>query len=252
MAQRFKPASERKSWSSLSVKSYDWNMRYNPVKLPLGGLFRTFAVNKVVRNFVLADLVLYLGWGLISPIFAVFIIQNIPGATLGTVGLAIGLYWLSRAIIQLPVALYLDKSDGEKDDFYVLLLGLILASLAAFSFNFVRTATELYAVEVIQALGFGFYAPAWSGIFNRHLDKERVAFDLSLDSTVLALASGVTALLGGLIAETMGFKLLFIIGGIFSLLAAVIIFLVPELILPKTKNPPLKLPLDHTPRTTQP
>lgn len=224
-------------------------MRYGDLKLPVGGIFKTFRVNRVVRGFVLADLVLYSGWGLIAPVFSIFVIRKIPGANLETVGLAVGLYWLSRAVIQLPIALYLDKKSGEKDDFYALLLGLLLVSATAFALAFVRTAEELFLVMIMQAFAFGLYAPAWSGIFNRHLDKERIAFDLSLDSTVLALASGATALFGGFIAQSFGFTLLFLGAGVLSLVAALIIFLVPDVILPASKNP-IKLPLDHTPRTT--
>lgn len=225
-------------------------MRYSHIKLSTNLLLKGFKVNRVVRHFILADLVLYCGWGLVGPIFSVFVIRNIPGATLGTAGAAIGLYWLTRAIVQLPVATYLDKKAGEKDDFYALLLGLILASGAAFGFTLVTNSLGFFTAMVIQGIAFGLYAPSWSGIFNRHLDKERVAFDLSLDNTVLALASGVTALLGGLAAETLGFKWLFITASIFSLLSALIIFLVPDLILPGRKGVSVTASFDHTPKAT--
>ncbi len=225
-------------------------MRYSHIKLSTNVLLKGFKVNRVVRHFILADLVLYWGWGLVGPIFSVFVIRSIPGATLGTAGAAIGLYWLTRAVFQLPIANYLDRKVGEKDDFYALLSGLILASIAAFSFTLVTDSAGLFAAMVIHGIAFALYAPSWSGIFNRHLDRKRVAFDLSLDNTVLALASGVTALLGGLVAETLGFKLLFIAASLFSLLSALIIFLVPDLILPNRKGLDIKASFDHTPKTT--
>lgn len=223
---------------------------YQLIKLRPSGWLRVFQVNKVVKHFVLADLSLFSGWGLVAPIFSIFIIEDIPGANLVTVGAAAGIYWLVRAVIQLPIAIRLDKIKGEKDNFYALLLGLVLASLAAFAYTLIRSVEELYLTQVLQAIAFGFYAPAWLSIFNRHLDKERVAFDLSLDSTVLALASGVTGFLGGFMAETFGFRLIFLSASFFSLISAVIIFLVPEIILPRPKNPEAKIPLDHTPRST--
>ena len=43
-------------------------------------------VNKVVKYFVLADLSLFAGWGFVAPLLSVFVIEEISGATLFTVG----------------------------------------------------------------------------------------------------------------------------------------------------------------------
>jgi len=78
-------------------------------------------VNNVVKYFVLSDLALMSGWGFISPLFSVFIIEKIAGATIATVGVATALYWVVRSVVQLPIADYLDKTEGERDDFYALI-----------------------------------------------------------------------------------------------------------------------------------
>ncbi|MBI2592921.1 MAG: MFS transporter [Candidatus Colwellbacteria bacterium] len=223
---------------------------YHSQRFFSGDWLKAFKVNKVIRHFVLSDLVLFSGWGLINPIFSVFVIQNIPGATLVTVGIVSSIYWLIRALIQLPIAAFLDRTDGEKDDFYVLLSGLVLASIAAFSFTLVRSVPQLYLVQILHAIAFGLYAPAWSGIYNRHLDKGKISFDLSLDSTVLALASGITGFLGGIVAQAFGFQFIFVAASIMASVAAVIIFLAPDLVFPRAKHARPTSPLNHTPRTT--
>ena len=80
-------------------------------------LFNAFKVNRVVKYFVLSDLVLFSGWGLVSPVFSVFVIEEVHDATLLTVGISASIYWLARALIQMPLANMFDKNQSEKKNF---------------------------------------------------------------------------------------------------------------------------------------
>ena len=181
-----------------------------------------------------------------SPIFSIFIIQKIPGATLITVGTTIAIYWLTKSIVQMPVAVYIDRREGEKDDFYVLILGLLLGGFSAMLFALVKTIPALFGAIFLQGLAFGLYTPSWSAMFSRHLDKEHYALDWSLDSTTIGLASGITAFFGGALASFFGFETVFVFTGILSLASAALLLTVPNLIIPR---PRAKEPLirDHTP-----
>ena len=91
-----------------------------------------FKVNRLVRFFILSDLFFMGGWGLVNPIFSLFVVRDIPGASLITVGIVVGIYWFTKAIVQLPVALLIDKREGERDDFKVLILSLNLMRIKLF------------------------------------------------------------------------------------------------------------------------
>lgn len=204
-------------------------------------------ISRIIKYFIISDLFLITGWGLISPIFAIFVIEKIAGATIATVGIAAAVYWILKAFIQMPIGIYLDKTEGEKDDFYVLIGGLVLASLTAFLFIFIDKIWQLFLLQVVHALAFALYTPAWAAIFSRHLDKNRYAFDWSLDSTIVALASGVSGAIGGLVAQTFGFEIIFIGASILTLIAAVVIFVLPDIVLPKASVPSPLPPRDHRP-----
>jgi MFS family permease len=193
-------------------------------------------VGRVVKFFVLSDLFLLLGWGLIEPVFSVFIVQRIAGATLITVGIAAAVYWILKSILQIPIANYLDKTMGEKDDFMALVGGLLIAGLSSFAFGWASSVWQLYAIQALHAVGFALYVPSWSAIFSRHLDKDRISFDWSLDSTAAGIAAGISGLLSGIIASIFGFLGVFILGGILSIAAAFILIIVPDLILPKPQK----------------
>ncbi len=190
-------------------------------------------VNRLVKYFIISDLVFWSGWGMMSPVFSVFIVQQIPGATLVTVGIAAATYWITRSVIQLPLASFLDRTDGEKDDFYALIVGLIIASLSAFAFVLVQTAGGVYIVEALHAAGLALYAVSWQSIFSRHLDKDRVSFDWALDSTAIGIATGVSGLVGGIVASWLGFSAVFVSVGVLSAVSALILIMVPDIVLPK-------------------
>lgn len=190
-------------------------------------------LGRVIKHFILADLFLLAGWGLVQPIFSVYVLDRVEGATLLTVGSAAAIYWILKSLLQLPVANFLDKTDGETDDFRALVVSLLLGAVAAFSFTLIREPWHLYLVEVLHAVAFALYVPAWSAIFSRHVDKNRVSFDWSLDSTVAGLSAGVSGFLGGAIAVKLGFSGVFILAAAFSLVAAFVLFMMPEMVFPK-------------------
>jgi MFS family permease len=204
-------------------------------------------VGRVVKYFVLSDLFLLAGWGFIDPIFSVFIIEKVAGATLATVGIVAGLYWILKSSLEIPIANLLDRTPGEKDDFIALVGGLFLAGFSAIAFSWVTQVWQLYVVQIVHAIGFALYVPSWSAIFSRHLDKDRVSFDWSLDSTAAGMAAGITGLLGGIAASAFGFPAVFITAGILALIAAFIIMAIPDIALPTPAKRGAPIEEEHTP-----
>lgn len=191
-------------------------------------------VNRIVKYFILSDLTFLAGWGLLDPLFAVFITKTIPGATMLTVGIMAGIYWGVKSIFQIPISMFLDKFDGEKDDFYALIVGILLASLTMFSFMIASEVWHLYLIQFFKAIAFALYVPAWTAILSRHLDRDKVAFEWALASTSAGFAIGLTGLIGGWLAE-LSFNLMFLVGGTLGLCSAIFLILAPNLILPPRK-----------------
>lgn len=207
--------------------------------------FRHLKINSVIKQLIWADLALLSGWGLVEPVFAIFILEKIQGATIVTVGIAAAIYWLVKSVLQMPISLLLDKIQGEKDDYMVLVLGLVLSGLSAFSLVLVDQIWQLYLMKFIQAIGFALYIPSWYSIFSRHLDKEHRSFEFSLNSTTIGIAAGIMGLLSGIFVKLFGFTLIFVIASVFSLVAAAIIFFVPEIVFPH-HSPKKYIMGDHT------
>lgn len=190
-------------------------------------------VGRVVKYFIICDLIFWGGWGIVQPIFAVFVLENIAGATVVTVGTLAAIFWTVKSVLQIPLARYLDRTAGEKDDFYALILGLFLASISAFLFVLVKEVWQLYLVEVLHSTALALYAVSWTPIFSRHLDGDKVSFDWALDSSAVGIFAGLAGLLGGIVAKFFGFEAVFVLVALFSAASAFVLLLVPDLVLPK-------------------
>src|SRR3989344_3873567 len=110
-------------------------MKFNPKFLQ--------SVNRIVRFFIFSDLLLWSGWGFIDPLFSIFVIKNVAGATLVSIGMLATIYWITKGFFQIPVSLFLDKTAGEQDDFYAMIFGLIISAVAAFSLMLAETMSHI-------------------------------------------------------------------------------------------------------------
>ncbi len=192
-------------------------------------------INKIIKILILSDLVLLFGWGLISPILAIFITQQIKGGDVKLAGMAIGIYWLAKSIIQIPIARYLDKRKGEKDDYYFMIFGIILTSLVPLGYIFATLPWHVYLLQLIHSLGMGMNIPAWGGIFIRHTDKGKEALSWGLESSSIGIGAGIAGILGGIVAKSFGFTPLFIGVFVLGIISAFLCFLIKKGLLPKEK-----------------
>lgn len=203
-------------------------------------------INKVIKTLISSDFVLQSGWGLIGPIFAIFLTKQIQGGNLQTIGTAAAVYWISKSIIQPFMAHQMDKNHGEKDDFLFLVIGSYVANLVPLGYLFSSQPWHIYCLEFIHGVAMAAAVPSWSAIFTRHIDKGREAFSWSIESTGIGFAAGISGAAGAWLAGIFGFKIVFILACIFGLISSSVLLLVRNLIIPQpvapSRLPPLEKP----------
>ena len=211
-----------------------------PVFLP------DFKVNRVVKVMVVADLFFFGGWAFVQPIFAIFLVDSIPGATVATVGFVAALYWIVKSLLQVPIANFLDTMPGERDDFFALLFSLLLGAISAFVFAAASSLFVVFFAQTLYAVAMAMYIPSWYSIFSRHMDEKRVSFDWTIDSVSIGIAAFAASLLGGVLAQWFGFRMVFLLAGALSAISAAVLYFMPDTVFPKSKTTfPLRLRLWH-------
>ena len=195
-------------------------------------LFLPLKLNKIVRVLVLSDFIITSAFGFIAPIFALFIMNNIQGGTIETVGFAAAFYWSAAALIRLPVARYVERTKSEKDDFYFMIFGSIIISTIPFLFVLSTKIWHIYLAEALYGIGYSLRLPGWYGMFTRHIDKGHEGYEWSFNSLVSGIGAAITAALGGLIAVKLGFKVLFFFVGTLSIIGSVILIFLYYIVKP--------------------
>jgi len=195
-----------------------------------------FKVNRVIRRLVLTDMAFWSGWGFVNPIFSVFVVQKIKGGNVAVVGIAVALYWIIRALMRIPVGVFLDRHNGEEDDFWFLFFGAVLIALVFFGYLMAAYPWHIFCLQAIFALGMVIYESGMSAIFIRHIDSGKEATELGLDSTLAGLGIGIASGLAGLLINNFGFHITFVLGGLSVILSTVILFFSVKTIFPNSST----------------
>jgi len=203
-------------------------------------------INKVIRTLILSDFLLQSGWGLIGPIFAIFITQQIRGGSLAAIGFIAATFWFTKSAVQPFIAHFLDIKKGEKDDFDFLIRGMYVANLIPFGYFFSTQLWHIFLLEFIRGLAMACVVPTWAAIFTRHIDKGWEAFSWSIESTGIGFAASFAAVFGGILATILGFRAVFVLVSIFGLISSSVLLSIRQQIFSKDhfvpKMPPREKP----------
>lgn len=179
-----------------------------------------FQINSVILSLVFFDFFLNGAVGTIGPFFAIFISENVAGGTIAAAGIAVAIYWIVKSIVQLPIARWLDKTDGETDDFWALFIGYLGAAVVPMIYFFSTNIWHVFAAQAFFGFCMAWAVPAWFSIFTRHLDKFRIGFEWSLYSVFsVGAATAISGVLGGFLAEKYGFRIIFVLASVLMLAA---------------------------------
>lgn len=178
-------------------------------------------MNRTIKLLMLADIFFLTGFGLISPILAIYIKDNLAGGTIFTAGLASALFLVTKSAIQLPFSKHVDKSN---DKVRLLVIGTLVTSAVPFIYIFADNIIYVYAAEIVAGIGTGFSFPTWLGIWSTNLDKGHESYEWSLYSTLTGVGTAATAAIGAAIAEFIGFRYTFLFVGAMALASCFILF----------------------------
>jgi MFS family permease len=183
-------------------------------------------INKVIKILVASDFVLYFALGLLTPIYAIFVTEQIEGGTLAVVGMATTMYWVARLLTTVPLSKLMDKTDGEKDEFYFMIIGTLLTALIFITYTFASKVWHVYALQFTFGVINSMIVPAWRIVFTNHIDRDKTGYYWSVEDIGIGLSVAASAYIGALVAEKFGFNVvLYSVAGLSVISAIVLTFL---------------------------
>lgn len=177
-------------------------------------------MNRTIKLLMFSDIFVATGFGLIEPILAIFIKENLIGGTIVAAGFASTLFIITKCLIQLPFSRYVDDHD---DKVKWLIIGSLFIATVPFIYVFSNHVKYIFIAQIIYGIGSGLAYPTWLGLWSTHLDRKHESFEWSLYSTMTGLGTAATAAIGAALAEYLGFSFSFAIVGIMSLIGCAIL-----------------------------
>jgi MFS family permease len=207
--------------------------------------FSRFALNRTIAIIIAFDFFVVGAFALLSPIYAVFVVEKIPGGTPAIVGYALAIYWVVKSILQIPIARYLDRNHGEKDDLIALGLGVALGGLVMVGYSFAREVWHIYFLQFFFGVADSILIPPFYAIFTRHIDKGSEGFEWALRSSIsFGGGSALGGAIGGVMAVRFGFASVFLTIAAISFLSLVILWFLRKEILPRVPREVVRIPLE--------
>lgn len=173
-------------------------------------------MNPIIKLLILVDFFIFSGLGLINPIFAVFVKEHLSGGSLAAAGFAASIFLLVKAILQIPIARFMDREPANLRELWCLICGYFIIACTTFLYFFIHSVTELYAVQALYGVGAALAFPGFMAIFTKFADHKNAAFTWSFYSTVTLISMAVAASVGGFVGDVFGFQVLLLAVGIIT------------------------------------
>lgn len=191
-------------------------------------------VNKIIKYLIYSDLVFYTGWGLISPIFAIYLINDIVGGNAFVVGLAAAISLIVRSVLRIPFGIYAD--DSQKKSYYLMIIGLFISAIIPIGFIFSKYPWHIYTLETIFGIGIAMATAGWTGVFAKYMDRGKESTEFGFDAVAVGVGPGIAALLGGIAVTYFSFNLVFIIVTIMGLIGVALLLVIKSDVLNNNKK----------------
>jgi MFS family permease len=187
-------------------------------------------MDKTLKTLALSDFFIVSGFGLIAPIFAIFIKDNLIGGSIFFAGLATTVFLVTRSVLQL----ILSYEFQPKDRLWLLRLGTAIIALVPFIYIFSTKVWHIFFAQFTYAVGASCAYPAWYSLFSSHSEKGKKGFQWAVYNSTVCLGTAATAFIGAWIAQKTNFHIVFLLTGIMAITGFLILSLLERSALKKT------------------
>ena len=176
--------------------------------------------NKVIQNLTIADFFFWGGYGLISPLLSIFIVEQIPNTTIEIATIATSLSYLPR-VFEIPIGSIMDKIKGNTDELSFLSIGNLLAGISSIVLALSTDIIHIYIAQLLFGLGVAIQLPAWRILFTQFIDKGKEGKDWATTDTLTSASLTGSMFISGILAMQWSIRTVFVIAGILSIISSI-------------------------------
>ena len=179
-------------------------------------MFQKNTEGRVARILLLAEGFWSFGSGLFLPIFAIF--SEKVGGDITDAGIAAAIFLFATSTLEIFVGRFLDKFKEK----WFLVVDYFMESLIFLGYFFVDNKWELFALQLFLGIANAIGDPSWESLYGRHAPKRHSGKHWAFSHLYIGYASALGILLGCILVSYFGFGIVFILGSIFSFIAAIV------------------------------
>lgn len=185
-----------------------------------GRLHLRFEANPIVKVFIVSEILFWSSWNSIMPIYAVFVADEIPDGSVEVAASTVSVYFITRVVFELVSGKILTNAS-EFRKFLMTILGISIVALSFVGFALAVKSLSLYIFYALTGVGLGLASPAKNSLFSSHLDRGKESAEWGVyDAAVFSGMAG-SAAVGGFIAVNYGFRALFLLAAVFTLIGSI-------------------------------
>lgn len=169
-----------------------------------------------LKILIISDAWANLALGMIGPIYAIFVGEI--GGDILDVGWAYFTFTFTSGVILYLISMWENKVLHKEK---LVVLGYSINSLGCFLYFFTDTQIMLLITQAILGVGVALVSPAFDALYSHFVKTKEEASDWGAWEAMGYMVAAIAAVLGSLIVENYGFRYLFILMFIASLLGTI-------------------------------
>jgi len=176
---------------------------------------------------ILSDLFTWGLYGVLSILTGLYLTEKLPGNVIEIVGFGIFLYFITRAVVNIPAGKLVDALPGNQDEAHMLFFGSLLMGAPFLFYPLIDGPLLYYLLQIVFGAGAALHIVSSKKLIAIHLDKNREGEEFSVYDSSYSIFIAITGLVGGMIASVstaffslvfFGFGLMIISSGAWALL----------------------------------
>lgn len=180
-------------------------------------------LNKSLKILVTINATIVFVMGMFGPFYAVFV-ESIGGNIS-----FIGLSWALYAIVAGILMLFFSRLELRvKEQELLLSLGYFLMSAAFLSYAFMDNIPQLIMTQVLLGIAVAVVTPVMDSLYTAHTTREEAIAQWGGRDGFSAIASGVAALIAGVLIQGFGYSTIFMLMAVIMAFLGIYVWRLPR------------------------
>ncbi|KXK08311.1 MAG: MFS transporter [Candidatus Dojkabacteria bacterium] len=175
--------------------------------------------NKVVWLLTLSDISTWGSYYIISVIAGIYLANKLGQNAVEIIGYGTTIYFISRAVFQIPVGIITDKLKKDSDEVLLLALGSILMGTSFIFYPFITTPVTYFFLQFLFGLGTAMNLNTWRKLFATNISQNREGREYGMYEVLMSLSIAGFSSLAGIVANEGGvyFDMVIVSAGLFMM-----------------------------------